>query len=92
MCLAKFITVTFSVVSPREIINPVHDSQARFSQFRATESFYVASSNKRNDLVRISKVFIERTWRASISSFLALRKLIAFQFPQIRNKGRSGLT
>ena len=49
MCLAKYLTATFSFVSPVDINNPVSASQARFPQVRVIERSYVESTNKRSD-------------------------------------------
>jgi len=81
MCFDKYLTATFSVGLPAKINNRVPASQARFQHFRVIEErFCLESSNKRSDrvghFINDLPLFIELTFRASISSFSALRKLI----------------
>jgi len=64
----QILTVTFSVVSSKEIF--FHASQARLHQFRVIDLFCVEGSKKRSDRWNSSKdleeFFIKRTGRASI--------------------------
>jgi len=80
MCLVKYFTVTFMGRSPVTIKTPIPASQARFPQLRVSERFCLAGNNRHNDRRALSqktyKFYIERTWRAHISQFSALRKLI----------------
>jgi len=84
MCCVKYLIVTFPVGLPAKIDNTVPASQVRFQQFRAIEHFCVEGSNKRGDRGHYSKdleLFIDRTFRASTSSFSAKLKLnSAFPF------------
>jgi len=48
MCQVK-LTLTFPVVLPAKIDNPVPASQVRFQQFRVIRRFCVEGSNKRSD-------------------------------------------
>jgi len=75
--------------------NPDPARQLRFQQFRVIERFCVKGSpsavivgHSSNDL----EIFIERSWRATILQFSALRKLIN-TFPFLpRNSGRGDPT
>jgi len=75
-----------------KINNPVRISEVQFQQFPVNERICV-ECNKRSDCRHSSKdleFFIDRTVRASISSFSALRQFInAFPFFP-RNSGRGG--
>jgi len=63
------------LASPVEIKNRVTASQVQFPQFRAIKSFFVESGKQAQwswvTLVRVCKLFIDRTFRASVSSFSA---------------------
>ena len=95
--LSKHLTLTFSVGLPEKINYPVPAShQVRFQPLRVIERFCVDSSNFSAAIVEHSsndlEFFIDRTFRASISSIPTLCKLInAFPFFP-RNSGRRGLT
>jgi len=78
-----FFSVTFSVGLPAKVNNPVPTSQAPFQQFRVIELFCVKVAASAMIVVHSSNVleiFTERTYRASISSVSALRKLTFFHF------------
>jgi len=81
MCFVKHLSLTLSVGLPAKINYPVPATQqVRFQLLRVTERFCIESGNlsrvivghPSNDLV----FCIDRTFRASISSFSTLRKLI----------------
>jgi len=78
MCCVTYLTMTFPVGLPAKIVNPVPASQVRFQQFCVIERHCVEGSKKRSDRGHSSndlEFFIDRTFRASTSSFLAKLKL-----------------
>jgi len=95
MCFVKYLTATFSVGLSAKINNPLPATQYECISFvslnalaskAATSAVIVGHSSK--DLEN----FIDRTFRASISSCSALRNLIKV-FPFFpRNNVRWGLT
>jgi len=91
--LSNIFNVAFSVGLPAEINKSVRTSQVRLPQFRVTERFCVEGSYKRRSWGTLRfRIFIDRTFRALISSFFTFRKLInAFPFFP-RNNVRGGLT
>ena len=85
MCFYKYLAVMFSVGLSPNVNNPVLASQVAlwFHQFLVINAFCIEGSNKRSDCGTLLYVleFIDRTFRASISSFSALHKLInAYSF------------
>jgi len=75
--------------------NPFPASQVRFPHFLVIETFCVKGRNKRSIVGNSSndiEFFIDRTLRASISPFSALRKMINASAFYPRNSGRGGLT
>jgi len=72
--------VAFSIALPVEINNSVPTSQVRFQQFCITKRFWVEGSNKRSrpnrgalyDSSNDLEFFIDRTFRALVSSFPTL--------------------